>query len=104
MAYKSQLSRIIGRYAGLRWVEFCPFSELPDLPCCYAIQQDGVTIYVGQTLDLRSRMYDHRRTWLNELPGIVRMKVRFGERYGDWAMREARLIRRLSPEWNQRAA
>ena len=31
----------------------------------------------------------------------VVIKANFGTRYGDWAMRELRLIRRLSPEFNQ---
>lgn len=99
----SPLSRVIGHYKGLRWIEFNPLGPLPNYPCCYVVQLDGVSIYVGQTLGLRGRMHDHR-PWLKTLNGRLRIKVRFAERYGDWAMREARLIRRLSPEFNRRAA
>lgn len=95
---------LLNRYRGVRWVQFQVRSGLPRLPCCYVIQIDGLTVYVGQTLDLRSRMCTHRRTWLNAASGVVRLKVRFGERYGDWAMREARLIRRLNPPMNKKLA
>src|ERR1700687_4512111 len=57
---------------------------------------------------LRKRLYTHKIRisygvgyvtawgWFRS----VTIKVRFGTRYGDWAMREARLINRLQPPLN----
>ncbi len=36
-------------------------------------------------------------------PCTVKIKYSVSRKYGDWLMREARLIRRLSPRYNRRA-
>lgn len=84
---------------------------LPDKPACYVIQLDGTTIYVGQTVNLKARFFSHgikktgpksyKSKW-GELQGDLCMKVRYAQRYGDWAMREMRLINRLAPRFNAR--
>ncbi len=76
-------------------------SDMPPFPCCYALVLNGVVVYVGQTLNLRARFYAH--TLPRDIgPGVLVLKAKFGERYGDWAMREARLINRLRPKYNVR--
>jgi excinuclease UvrABC nuclease subunit len=84
---------------------------LPAVPACYVLALDGEVVYVGQTLNLQARFYAHRikhrkddswRTAWGDLTGDLRLKVKFGQRYGDWCMREARLIDRLKPRFNTR--
>lgn len=90
-------------YAGTRWIAFSrPFTEsLPQVACCYCVfGADGQVLYIGQTLNLRNRFYKHRLSGLFQ--SDVRIKIRCGEKYGNWAMREARLIRRLRPPLNLR--
>jgi len=93
------------RYVGVRWVSFAAFGEhrLPPYPCCYVVYSaDGALLYVGQTLNLRDRFSAHKTA--GSFSPDARLKVRFGTRYGDWAMREARLIYRLRPPMNRKAA
>ena len=97
-------------WRGSRWVSFTPDdTNVPPLPACYVVYLDGKLSYIGQTTDLR-------RMWLNHKIEICRysravqtpwgrhvdvlFKVRFSTRYGDWAMREQRLIMRLQPPMN----
>ena len=98
-----------------RWRSFSPVQpcNLPPEPACYVLLLDGVAVYVGQTVNLRTRFYKHAIRPVGEeeyssgwgvLRGYLTMKVRFGARYGDWAMREARLINKLSPRFNKRAS
>lgn len=86
-----------------RWIKLDPFAPnfLPSHACCYVIQLDGKTIYVGQTLNLRDRFYSHTLHRQHPREQIT-LKVKFGQRYGDWAMREARLVERLKPILNVR--
>lgn len=75
--------------------------HLPSLPCCYVIfSAAGSVLYVGQTTNLRNRFRTHRQG--KAFPAGSYFKARFGERYGDWAMRELRLIKRLRPPMNSR--
>lgn len=81
----------------------------PPVPACYVIYLDGVLSYIGQTIDLRKRMAAHKidvcrysshtNTCWGQFDQVI-VKAHFGVRYGDWAMRELRLIRRLSPPMN----
>lgn len=102
-------------YAGKqKWmVCWCPYRprEMPPVPACYVIQIDGKTIYVGQTLNLRARFYSHRikpigdgykTAWGHVIGDFLGLKVKLGSKYGDWAMREARLVNRLMPMFNLR--
>ena len=83
-------------------------SDLP--PCVYVFIGDGVPLYVGQTTNLRARLRTHcfRYSYDNKVmtpwnipdPKTAVLKVKFSERFGDWLMLEARLIRRLQPRCN----
>lgn len=81
----------------------------PPLPACYVIYLDGVLSYIGQTTNLRKRIAGHKIDicrYSNHVSSVwgqyrsIRVKVNFGTRYGDWAMRELRLIHRLQPRLN----
>ncbi|MGS0573485.1 GIY-YIG nuclease family protein [Xanthomonas oryzae pv. oryzicola] len=87
-------------YLGTRWVRFGAGASLPPLPCCYVVYQGSELLYIGQTNNLRERFGYHAGH--ARFPTGFRLKVRFGERYGDWAMRELRLIRRIRPPMNSR--
>lgn len=101
-----------GDWRGTRWVRFeggtCAIAA-PALPACYVVFTDGALAYVGQTTDLRKRFLAHRFNYCRYSEDIdtpwgqfasVLIKARFGDHFGDWAMRELRLIRRLAPPQN----
>jgi excinuclease UvrABC nuclease subunit len=99
------MTQYLNNYLGQTWVRFdAPFAGyLPEYSCCYCIfSGNGELLYVGQTLNLKARFYSHRAS--KSFPDDAYIKIRCGDKYGDWAMREARLIRRLRPPLNARAA
>jgi hypothetical protein len=72
-------------------------------PGCYVVYTDGVPIYIGQTISLKLRF---RRYAIKPVEGggfdtpwgyleNMRVKVKYARRYGEQAMLELRLIRRL---------
>jgi len=100
------------RHVWSRVYDPCRAGCLPKIPACYVLFLDHTVIYVGQTLNLRARFYKHKikrigenacETRWGDLTGYLTMRVKFGCKYGDWCMREARLIRRFSPKFNLRA-
>ena len=89
------------------WLDFP--DVIPKEPACYAILVSGRVVYVGQTSNLQARFRGHRfriekgmmiLPWGSFPQHLVTAKARFGRRYGDWAMRELRLIMRLQPHFN----
>ena len=94
-----------------RWQSFDLRAVFPRSPGVYAIYLDGALAYIGQTVDLRNRLCEQRMRF-GYAPGVVHtewgdfktltIKVSNSRRYGDWAMRELRLIRRLKPWANRR--
>lgn len=84
---------------------------LPREPGVYAVYFNGTLSYIGQTVDLRNRFSEHRfrhgyaknivTPW-GDYPDDTTIVIKFSRsrRYGDWAMRELRLIRRLLPRLN----
>lgn len=109
------ISNTSGTRPQSKWKTFELFPGKDDLPsktpCVYAVYVGGVLSYVGQTVCLRGRFraYNFRYAYG---PGIItpwgdfesgtqiKVKARFTERLGDWAMREIRLIARLQPQFN----
>lgn len=92
------------------WWGFEVGGPIVDWPCCYVILSDGVAIYVGQTMNLKKRLRQHQirpsyglagdaHTPWGPLPNVT-IKANFGRKFGDWAMRELRLIYRLKPRFN----
>lgn len=90
--------------------ENLPDAVLPDLPACYVVYLDGKLTYIGHTSNLRKRLYGgHQINFARYSHTIdtpwgfadsVRVKAHFGTRYGEWAMRELRLIHKLRPPAN----
>lgn len=101
---KASPSVILHRpYWGVRWIRFDPCSRfrLPSLPCCYVVFDAlDALLYVGQTTNLNNRFRTYKQD--KTFPAGSYIKACFGERYGDWAMRELRLIKRLRPPMNSR--
>lgn len=103
----------IGDYAAGRWFAFDPV-HLPQFPACgavYVVFFDGLPVYVGQSSNLRRRFFRHQirygygkftMTPWGHIPDTVKItaKAKFSVRYGDWAMWELRLIKRLRPRFN----
>jgi hypothetical protein len=90
-------------YSGKRkrqWFSFTP-SNLPSWACCYAVYINGALVYIGQTENLLARFRAHvaKSKWLS---GEITIKAKLSRRFGDWAMTEIRLIKRLQPLFNRR--
>lgn len=74
----------------------------------YVVYADGVLIYIGQSANVRARIGRHkiRLTLHNQYHtpwghfNRLLVKVSYCRRFGEWAMREMRLIRRLRPREN----
>lgn len=101
-----------GDWRGSKWVTLNPenLSDIPRLPACYVIYLDNKLSYIGQSANVYKRFYNYGigptrySNYGSQTPwGRVRqitVKFRFSTRYGDWAMRELRLIHRLRPPLN----
>lgn len=83
------------------WCSF-PFYFF-DAPAVYVIYDGGKVVYIGSTAGLRYRLKAHRAGILKKLQN-PRIKFSFTKHYGDWLMREARLIKRLKPVCNNSSA
>jgi excinuclease UvrABC nuclease subunit len=80
-------------------------TPFPAVPAVYVVYVDGFVYYVGSTANLRLRMintWNHKNEDANLRPRSVVVKFSISRRYGDWRMREVRLIRRLHPRANLR--
>ena len=85
--------------------------RIPSRPGVYVAQINGMTIYVGQSIDLRARIATYRirngfdgeiiTPW-GKFPRTdsVVIKFKVSRRMGDWAMWEIRLIHKLKPKFN----
>lgn len=95
------------------WSEHNPLSlsGVANQPCVYCVKIDGIVVYVGSTRRFRSRFYEHKFRygyWKNiilpwcdiSLGQELSVKIKKSVRYGDWAMDEIRLIRKLRPVFN----
>lgn len=96
-----------------RWVMFDPIGgfDMPSAPAVYAVYFGPELVYIGQTSDLRARFSQHK---FSRGPGgdthtpwgaldtaiQVKVKAKISRRYGDWAMIELRLLRKLRPRLN----
>jgi excinuclease UvrABC nuclease subunit len=87
-----------------------PYSSvIPRCPGCYVIYCDGKPVYVGQTTNLNKRFKSYEINYAPFSTQIVPpwcrcdslfIKIRPSKRYGDWAMIELRLIKKLQPIYN----
>lgn len=106
----------MGKAPAFQWFSFtwAGFSSVPSRvrgAGCYAIYIDDRLVYIGSTENLRSRLMQHgRAAHSNVFSGFIEtpygtckrvsFKVKLSRRYGDWTMRELRLLRRLKPSGN----
>lgn len=84
------------------WYAFIMYT-LPEWPACYAIFIDGRLAYVGQTENVKFRFRHHSSKGILKNVDVDRIKVRvkLSRRFGEWAMAEIRLIKRLCPTFNR---
>lgn len=94
-------SRSFRKSKRLRWYagDFLR-TEFPSVGASYVFIVQGVAVYVGSTSNLNTRMRQHRSSDKCVDPESIVVKYRPSKRYGDWAMLELRLIRRLRPSGN----
>lgn len=96
-----------------RWFGFDPMGldGVPRAAGVYVIFIDGVAVYIGQSANIRGRLQQHRFTWgydgelktpwaSFEYGRQLTGRAKISRRFGDWAMWELRLIRRLRPAYN----
>lgn len=88
---------------------------IPKVGACYALFGDGKLLYIGSTKNLFTRFYRghsnasymyraRTRSWVTiwgEFRSVI-IKFRPVRKFGDWAMIELRLIKRLKPPGNWR--
>jgi excinuclease UvrABC nuclease subunit len=89
-----------------------PRWKLPHCAGVYAVYIDGQLVYIGQSSDIANRIANHRfrfgyrknviLPWNGDVPDTskISLKIKRSKRFGDWAMWELRLIRRLKPIYN----
>jgi excinuclease UvrABC nuclease subunit len=95
------------------WV-MCSPEFAPVAAGVYAIYVNGELVYVGSSKNLRQRLAQHNVRY-GYSPSVItpwgqfhhadasyHCKVKVSRRYGEWAMLELRLIRRLKPRCNTR--
>lgn len=85
---------------------------LPEHPGVYVFIRAGVVFYIGSSINVRNRVMCHTKepTYgqsliaprLRAFRACDVVKVKLSQKFGDWLMWEARLIRRLCPEANKR--
>jgi hypothetical protein len=94
--------------------ETAEYSDFKTEPGVYVIFGDGVVQYVGSSKNIRQRLAGRIPRTVYETPeqtqlpvrtiwGVFRefeIRIRYSTKYGDWLMRELRLIRRLKPLQN----
>lgn len=95
---------------------------IPSIPGCYAIYVDDELAYIGSSVNIRARLigksyekdrYGHGLGRLNDRgrfatpwgdAKLIVVKYRPSFRFGDWAMIELRMIRRLAPKHNKQGS
>lgn len=85
--------------------------RFPHAPGVYVVFGDGQLLYVGSSTDLYKRIVHGHCIGVRGYGGLITtpwgkfknvcIKCRVSKRYGDWAMREVRLIHRLNPPFNK---
>lgn len=98
---QDRLAEHLGKRAR-QWFAFDLY-DVPEWPCCYVVYIDGEMAYIGQTENAKARFTSHRAKGC--VKGIdyerVTLKLKLSRHYGEWAMTELRLIKRLRPLLNR---
>jgi excinuclease UvrABC nuclease subunit len=72
---------------------------LPDKPAVYVIYDGTQPVYVGSTVSLQNRFGMHKQIMKDM--NFSHLKYSLSRHYGDWSMRELRLIKKLRPPMNK---
>lgn len=95
-----------------RWsvYDFDESWDIPEGPGVYVIFGDGKLLYIGQSRFVNRRLKNYDINWPRYSSAYIRtpwgdfdrviVKIRRSAMFGDWAMMELRLIRRLKPPFN----
>lgn len=81
-----------------RWIKISDSHKLPPKPGVYAIYVNKKLVYIGQSTNIRTRVWKHRHS--HPLESLM-FKCKVVERPGEWLAIEYRLIGRLRPSWNR---
>lgn len=93
------------------WETYPSGDGVPQQPGVYAVFINGDLLYIGSSMNVRTRLSNHalkyarysatvHTPWGDFKADEWVVKYRPSRRYGDWAMVELRLIRRLCPRFN----
>lgn len=98
----------------MAWESYNLMKQKPAMPCLpgvYAVYFDRDLVYIGSTNNLRNRFSGHAfrygyaknivTPW-ETIPDSTEITVKFRQtkKFGEWAMREMRLIHRIQPLFN----
>lgn len=90
-----------------KWILHNPeIGAIPAKPGVYCLISDGEVIYIGQSVNLQHRIRQHRIhngfSPQHRIPKAenISCKYKLSAVFGDFAMWEMRLIRRLKPKFN----
>jgi excinuclease UvrABC nuclease subunit len=84
-------------------------THIPKVAGCYAVYCNKKLIYVGQSTNVNKRIASYEFNYTRYSDSIhtpwgicksLMIKIRKSVKYGDWAMIELRLIKRLKPRFN----
>lgn len=96
-----------------KWITYCfDTFDLDFLkkPGVYVVYEKHRIIYIGSSYDVKKRIQTHDINFSRYSNTIqtpwgkfkkVKIKVSYTRKFGDWAMREIRLINRLKPKHNK---
>lgn len=100
-----------GDWRKSKWVTY-EFStniwKVKPIPGCYVVYADNELIYVGQSFNVSKRLLSYKFRYgyggqifsVFGIFNLIAVKVRYSTKFGDWAMREVRLIHKLKPRFN----
>lgn len=81
-----------------RWISTRP-AYAPEVSCCYALYISGELKYIGQTTNLKNRMFAHRTSYAALWP---QMRIKYRHVDGpSLRLTESALILKLKPAWNK---
>ena len=99
-----------GKAPRSNWIKYTVENNytIEPKPACYVVYLNGKLVYVGQSANTKKRIQNHgfRFGYSNVIytpwgqADDVLFKVKYTKKYGDWAMIELRLIKRLKPKYN----
>lgn len=84
----------VGEWPDLHW------KVTPNVPAVYVIYSWLQPVYVGQTINLRHRLTQHRYRDVMQPPSLARVRIKYKPTHDLWRT-EYKLIQRLQPPLNK---